>query len=138
MNEEGAFLRLSEVLCGKSELDGDLSRAYLARLKRQSDTASVGSLLDCFLEIERSGVDVITGVRDRIYGDKVLAGLAKTTLLLWYTGSLPPRAPAAKWEVESEEQYFGALVWGAIGAHAPAASTGFFGHWRYEPVRGGR
>jgi hypothetical protein len=138
MDEERTFLRLSQVLTGKSELDPVLSRAYLDRLKRQPTAAAVADLLARFAEIQAAHGDVVAAVRDRIFGDSALAGVAKTTLLLWYTGGIHIPGASGKWEMESAEQFFGALVWEVIGAHAPGASTGFFGHWRYEPECGGR
>jgi hypothetical protein len=135
MDEERTFLRLSQVLTGKSELDPALSRIYLDRLKRQPVELPVALLLARFAEIQGGAGDLLAAVRDRIFGDPVLAGAAKATLLLWYTGGI--QTPAGKWEMETAEQFFGALVWEAIGAYAPGASTGFFGYWRYEPERGG-
>jgi Membrane bound FAD containing D-sorbitol dehydrogenase len=136
MDEAATFLRVSRVLTGKAGIDPNLSQTYLGRLKHL-DGIALSALLVRFAELEEGGADLVTEVRDRVFGDASIAQIAKTALLLWYTGGIQTHDHPAKWQIQSAEEFFAALVWEAIGAHAPAASTGFFGHWRYEPIRGG-
>jgi hypothetical protein len=61
--------------------------------------------------------------------DTSLRELAKTIIVLWYTGDLlntrETDMPA--------EHYFSGQIWSVARAHPPALSGGYFGHWTYPP-----
>ena len=127
------FQALSRVLTGEARLDAELAGNHLERLEADPDAAlHLPALLDRWRQIVAHGGDLVAGVRQGIVGDAVFAALAKRIILLWYTSAL--RSPDGQLEYSSYPAlYFSALMWPAMGAHPPALSGGYFGHWRYPP-----
>ncbi|MFE2286252.1 hypothetical protein ACFXDJ_19050 [Streptomyces sp. NPDC059443] len=61
--------------------------------------------------------------------DEELVAAAEALTLLWYTGNRPGPAGGGGPFVVSPRTYAGALVWRAIGGHAPGTSAPGFGSW---------
>ena len=124
------FVRLSQVLTASS-LDSELAAAYF-QILRQATGTLVETLVRRFEELVEEGCDPIVAVRDEIFSDQVLSPIAKSVVLLWYTGGIQ-NPESTDWVVQSPEQYYAGMVWEAIGAHPPTLSNGYFGHWKYPP-----
>ena len=125
------FLHLSRVLTGKNTLELDLAEAYFERMQTHLGP-KLHSLLTRFAELLDQGKDPIEVVAKEIFPNSAEGPSAKLILLLWYTGGVQV-PPDNDWEMQSADHYYRALVWEAIGAHAPTRSNGYFGHWKYPP-----
>jgi hypothetical protein len=79
--------------------------------------------------LKDQGGDIVEAVRKGLVNDASLALLVRKIILLWYTGSIDTgQGPPT---LGSQDDYFEALMWSAVGAHPPGLSDGYFGHWRY-------
>lgn len=129
------FLALSRILTGEPRLARELAREYLARL-----TADAGSTVTAMLAAYRQLAGTVpapaieAAVAQNIARDPTLGSIARTAIYLWYTGAVPD-AEGNNWQFGAPEQYLSGLVWGVIGAHPPAYSNAYYGHWRYPPER---
>jgi len=127
------FLALSLVLTGEAALDRSLAASHLERLRQHPLGGALGPLLARFRELDDAGGDLVVAVRDRVMGDSALAPLAKVVTFLWFAGGFATNDGHVA--ISSAEQYFGARVWDAVGAHPPGLSNGYFGHWKYPVGR---
>ena len=125
----GVFLALSRVLTGDPGLDPVAGRRHVGRVLNHPLGGGLGALLQRFRDIQAAGGDLVQGVKAGMMGDPAMAPLAKVVTLVWFTGAL--KDPDGTWILSGPDDYFGALIWGAIGAHPPAMSNGYFGHWKY-------
>jgi hypothetical protein len=126
------FTQLSERLTGNSHLDSALAKAFFKRAAEHL-RPNFEPLLDRFLAAQRPGRDPNDVIQADILGDPTWGPPARAILVLWYTGGF--RLPDQSWEMADAEQYYGALMWEAIGAHPPTLSNGYFGHWKYPAER---
>jgi hypothetical protein len=103
-------------------------------LKTLRDTLGAGqidTILRCFGELKDQGGEITRAVRDGLVNDSALGPLVRKIILLWYAGLIDTgQGPPA---LGSQDDYFEALMWSAVGAHPPGLSDGYFGHWRYPP-----
>ena len=124
------FIRASVHLTGVQALDEELSRQLLERLRSDPVGNVLPELIAEFRSIELGGGDIHGAITDRVMQSPTLGPLAKAITLLWYTSAFKA---GNEWSFDTARQYFGALMWPAIGAHPPALSGGYFGYWRYPP-----
>lgn len=124
------FLQLSRVLTAQ-DLDVHLAEAYLERATKASGE-DLDTLLGLFQTRMKAGDDPVKVVKDTLLPHPTLGPVTKMIVLLWYTGGIQNPA-SGDWEMTSADHYYRALVWKAIGAHAPTLSNGYFGHWKYPP-----
>lgn len=127
------FVQLSEILTGGPVAQRTATR-HLATLRAALGSSAILALLQKFQAIQGGG-DPAAGVAAEIIADPVFGPTAKAVALVWFTGVITGAngVPAAA----TQEDYFEALMWSAVGAHPPALSDGYFGHWRYPPDEGG-
>ncbi len=126
------FVALSNILTGEKVAQRSAMR-HLATLCAILGADAVQAVLRRFQELEGSG-DLTRRVAEELVTDAELGPTVKAMILLWFTGVLlGPNGVAA---AVTQEDYFDALMWDAVGAHAPALSNGYFGHWRYPPDEG--
>ena len=123
------FLSLSKYLTGEPDLDRELAQRHFARLQSASNAEALASLLLQWQAAEKDPAHT-DGLVRKILSDAVLGALAKTLIMLWYTGGMKNVADNT-WVIETAADYFGALAWKVVGSHAPGLSNQFFGHWKY-------
>lgn len=125
------FLDLCRIVANADVAERVL-REYRARLESTFGIELVKAMADRTAAIVAAGGDVATGVDARIFGDATLQPLARQLVLLLFSGATFDAA-SNTWAFTSSQSYFSALMWEAVGAHVPALSGGYFGHWRYPP-----
>lgn len=128
------FCVVSRVLTGVVGINARLAAIYLARLKADVEAAKQ---LQAFLTASKAVLSAPIEKREeearsRLVDAPVLAQLTRRIIVLWYTGKLLDGAMNLT-DPRSPEEYFGALMWDVMGAHAPGLSGGYFGYWRYPP-----
>jgi hypothetical protein len=124
------FFSLSKYLTGEPGLDRELAHGHLHRL-HASDPATLAKLLLKWEAAQKNPAQTDRLVRN-ILSDAVLGPLAKTLILLWYTGGIKSVVDnTTTWAIETAADYFGALAWKVMGSHPPVLSNQFFGHWKY-------
>ncbi len=127
------FLALSRILTGVENLDAELGRQYLDRLRSTPFEPILRQILESFAKFR-----VDSGIADRVKAEIVSDDKLRPTvcqiILLWYTSTLWDKGvtPIAL-RYGTQEEYFSGLAWMIIGAHPPGLSGGYFGHWRYRP-----
>ena len=127
------FIALSSVLTGERALDQNLAEAYLDRAGAiEPHGKHLVALIKTFRDITSSGGNLNEQIEEKIMKDATLGPLARQIIFLWYTSALPSD-DGKVWQYGSAEQYFGALIWSTVHAHAPGLSGGYFGHWKYAP-----
>jgi hypothetical protein len=126
--EFASFLSLSEYLTGEIRMDRGLAHSHFRRMQLASDAIATTKLLLHWREAQKNPSHTAEMVGN-ILADTVLGPLAKTLMLLWYTGGI--KNAAGLWEIESAADYFGALAWKVVGSHPPGLSNQFYGHWKY-------
>lgn len=127
------FIALSSALTGEHTLDQDLALAYLERVRgTEPHGQHLERLIQVFEEIQESGGGIDEQIEKKIMKDASLGPLARQIIFLWYTSALPSD-DGKVWEFGSAQQYFAALMWASVHAHAPGLSGGYFGHWKYAP-----
>ena len=131
-----AFRALSTVLTAEPALAPSSVSRHLTTLQARLGAAEVEAMLEAFVAVQAAGGDAAAGVRD-LLGDAQQGPRLKATLTLWFTGQAPIGAAAPAAPLNPAEDYFEALMWSTVGAHAPAFSDGYYGHWRYPPETGG-
>jgi hypothetical protein len=126
------FVALSTVLTG-GKVSEATARRHLATLTLALGAPAVRAVLKKFRTF-RGRADLGECVATEIIADPVLGPTAKSMTILWFTGLIDGShgSPGS-----TQEDYFEALMWPAVGAHPPALSDGYFGHWRYPPDEGG-
>lgn len=125
------FFSLSKYLTGEPGLDRKLAERHFSRLRSASDPAALAGLLVQWQAAQKNPTQTDRLVR-KILSDSVLGPLAKTLILVWYTGGIKDVVGnTTLWKIETAADYFGALAWKVVGAHPPVLSNQFFGHWKY-------
>ena len=125
------FFSLSKYLTGEPGLDRELAERHFSRLRSAIDPAALAKLLLQWQTAQKTPIQTERLVK-KILADSVLGPLAKTLILLWYTGGIKNVVNNNTiWVIESAADYFGALAWKVVGSHPPALSNQFFGHWKY-------
>ena len=128
------FGQLSALLTGDAALPAAAIRRHLKTVQDAAGAGDVAHVLQRFRDLTESQGNIVEAVRNQLVNDASLGPLVKNIILLWFTGQIPPPgAPAAA----SQDDYFEALMWSAVGAHPPGLSDAYFGHWRYPPDEGG-
>jgi hypothetical protein len=128
----GLFLSLSQYLTGEPALDHALAQRHFGRLQSASDSAVLANLLLQWQAAEKNPAQT-DGLVRKILSDSVLGPLAKTLILLWYTGGIKNVVDnTTVWVIETAGDYYGALAWKVVGSHPPGLSNQFFGHWKYQ------
>ena len=129
-NLASLFCGLSSVLTGEPVVAASTAERHLKTLRDTLGASQIDTILRCFGELKDQGGESTRAVRDGLVNDSALGPLVRKIILLWYTGLIdtgqgPP--------LGSQDDYFEALMWSAVGAHPPGLSDGYFGHWRYPP-----
>lgn len=128
------FFALSQILTGVSSLGTAVARRHAQTLRTQLGDAPFAAELQKFRKLPSGSQDPAAALEALLARDAAFAGFARLVLTLWYTGLV--QTPDAGPRFVHPEDYFDALVWPAIGAHAPASSDGYYGHWRLPPDSG--
>lgn len=127
--DNAQFLALSIDLVGDPHLDPRLAASLLERLVTAADASTLSRLNTVAATLPHDPAARQTAIGSQIMGDATLRELAKTIIVLWYTGDLlntrETDMPA--------EHYFSGQIWSVARAHPPALSGGYFGHWTYPP-----
>lgn len=123
------FLSLSVDLVGDDTLTREHASSLLQRLLKGADPQQIKRLADLVARLPGDPAAREAMIRKDIMDVAPMRELAKHIIILWYTGdcSLPNTPPP------SEADYFNAVLWPIVRAHAPALSGGYFGHWTYPP-----
>jgi hypothetical protein len=125
------FCELSAVLTGEAVVAASTAERHLKTLRDTLGTDQIDAILRRFGELKDRGGEIAPAVRDGLVNDPALGPLVRNIILLWYTGLIDTgQGPPA---LGSQNDYFEALMWSAVGAHPPGLSDGYFGHWRYPP-----
>src|SRR4051812_12401697 len=131
------FVELSEALTGVAGLSADLSREYEARLRAEGMGAALDRLLAAYVSLKAQGRLDSDSLEAHLFDDADLRDVAEQLILLWYSSAIigAPPVPNARplLKFGKPEHHFRALMWDVIGAHPPALSGGYFGHWHYPP-----
>jgi Membrane bound FAD containing D-sorbitol dehydrogenase len=123
------FFSLSKYLTGESGLDRALAEAHLKRLRSVSNLATLAKLLAQWQAAQKNPAQTERMIK-KILADPILGPLAKTLIMLWYTGGIK-NPDDGTWVIETAADYFNALSWKVAGSHPPGLSNQFFGHWKY-------
>jgi hypothetical protein len=130
-NLASLFCELSSVLTGEAVVAPASAERHLKALRDTVGSGQIDAILKCFGELKDQSGDIAQAVRDGLVNDPSLGPPVRKIILLWYTGLIDvgqgPPAPG------SQDDYFEALMWSAVGAHPPGLSDGYYGHWRYPP-----
>lgn len=123
------FLSLSVDLVGDDTLTPEHASSLLQRLLKGADPQQMQQLADIVARLPGDPAAREAIIRQDIMDVAAMRELAKHIIILWYTGDCSlPKAPPP-----SETDYFNAVLWPIVRAHAPALSGGYFGHWTYPP-----
>jgi hypothetical protein len=142
-----AFVELSEMLTGSSNLDRHLASQYIERFAAHPQlTKALPLLINKYQEISPGSTPSHEDVQRVIMNDKDASGAetpvalgAKQLIYLWYVSAffLPrsetERPPVRVWFYGTPEQYSRALLWSVIHAHAPMTPGGPPDHWASAP-----
>jgi hypothetical protein len=126
------FLSLSSDLVGDTHLDSNLAASLLERLVTGADTATLktlDSLQSLAAKLPYDPDSRQSAISAQIMADPTLRELAKTIIVLWYTGDLL----TSNTTTMPAEHYFSGQIWSIARAHPPGLSGGYFGHWTYPP-----
>jgi len=130
-NLASLFCGLSLVLTGEAVVAASTAERHLKTLRDTLGAGQIDAILRRFGELKDQGGEITQAVRDGLVRDPNLGPLVRKITLLWYTGLIDTgQGPPA---LGSQDDYFEALMWSAVGAHPPGLSDGYFGHWRYPP-----
>jgi hypothetical protein len=123
------FHQLSLGLLGEPSLDAGRAEGLLQRFLPAADREDLDRLTVVADGLPLDPEEREKAIRSKIMADPDLRALAKTIIVLWYTGDLL----GATASPPTEDQYFAALMWPVARAHPPGLSGGYFGHWAYPP-----
>jgi hypothetical protein len=123
------FFSLSNYLTGEPVLDRELAQRHFSRLRSVSDPPVLAKLLLRWQAAQKNPAQTDRLVK-KMLADSLLGPLAKTLILLWYTGGIKNPGDGT-WIIETAADYFGALAWKVVGSHPPGLANQFFGHWKY-------
>jgi Membrane bound FAD containing D-sorbitol dehydrogenase len=143
-----AFIELSEILTGASNLDRHLASQYLERFAAHPQlTKALPLLIKAYQGITPGSRPSPDDVKRVIMNDKDASGAetpvalaAKQVIYVWYVSAffLPrsdtERPPVRVWFYGTPEQYSRALLWSVIQAHAPMTPGGPPDHWANAPA----
>ena len=125
------FYSLSKYLIAEPGLGRELAQGHFSRLRSASAPAALSKLLLQWQAAQKNPTQTDRLVK-KILADSVLGPLAKTLILLWYTGGIKNVVDNQTiWVIETAADYFNALAWKVAGSHSPGLSNQFFGHWKY-------
>lgn len=145
-NRLNEFLDLSVALTGfdRSHLRGTgLIADHLETLDSVVSPPIVDQLLQAYAALPKGETgDAL--LSKHILEDALLGPLARSLIVLWYTGSWTPfpndwpapmgRSPLDVARVVSQAAYYNGLQWSAAGAHPPGALPPGFASWASPPV----
>jgi hypothetical protein len=129
------FIQLSERLTGIAPLPAGLASDYLARLEGMKLQGSMDEMLGRFSGLLESGEVTDDALSRDILEVPELRTAAQQVIVLWYSSALMEKVDDEQPVLVfgRPEHHFQAALWSAIGAHPPALSGGYFGHWHYPP-----
>ena len=125
------FIAVSEILTGVSDLDRTIGARRLDRLTRAGHEFGPIAALYRTMKADDASPDAIG---QALLANDALRPAIAQLVLVWYTSALQDASttpPTMRYG--DADDYFSALGWRVIGAHAPGLSGGYFGHWRYRP-----
>jgi len=127
------FIELSEALTGVENLPADLAAEYWERL-HSSLATDLEDLVTAFGLLKAQGQLNEQSLASELFSNPKLSNAAQQLIVLWYSSALmEPDAKGVVLKFGKPAHHFRALLWDAIGAHPPALSGGYFGHWHYPP-----
>ena len=128
------FCELSCLLTGEPTIAAVAAARHFATLKQRLGQDTLGEILDQFAILRTAGGDRVAAVQEKLINSASLGPATKAIVLIWFAGTpdLSQGAPGPA----SEADFFESLMWAAVGAHPPAYSDGYYGHWRYPPDTG--
>lgn len=129
------FIDLSKLLTGERRLSPALADDYIARLEAAGLGEPLGQLLAKFRQLKEGGEIGEDQIGSHLLNEQDSLRTARHIIVLWFSSALIKDFDAEKIELVfgRPEHHFQALLWGIIGAHPPALSGGYFGHWHYPP-----
>lgn len=136
MPTDPLFVELSVVLTGVKDLPIDLAAEYEARLRNEGMAAALDRLQATYEGLKKQGRLDHSWLAAHLFADAELKAIAEQLIVLWYSSALMGDAPPNErppLKFGKPEHHFRALLWDVIGAHPPALSGGYFGHWHYPP-----
>jgi len=132
-SNNAAFLTISAYLTGFSETDllgTGMVAPYYAAIRDNNDPEVLGYFYEEVAAILASShgdeASINEAIAARLIPDSCYNGIAKTIILLWYTGNYGN-------DVLSTDSYKEALVWNVAGAHPPGAKQPGYGSWALPP-----
>jgi len=126
-----AFLELSQLLTGETELDRNLAAQYHDRLSAVYPS-QLEKLVTAFSST-RDGGDRGSRLKERLDADQEAARAARETIAIWFTSQFT--LPDGRTSAGTAEEWKSALLWKVIDAPAPAAAPGEYGYWAEKPGR---
>ncbi len=132
------FVKLSEFLTGYTGLntDPDLALKYLARLQARKDLAPLADELVLQFSQAENESQFVSNVLEG--SDPQYKEIAKTIILLWYTGAFFDQyGYPADFGTPEDNQFIDGLVWQTIQAHPMAYSTEGAQYWAKKPQLNG-
>lgn len=135
MPTDQIFVELSQVLTGVEHLPADLAAEYDARLRTDGMAIALDRLLEVYQKLKDQGRLDHDSLAIHLFVDPDLRLVAEQIIVLWYSSALMKTGSTGQVELifGKPEHHFRALLWDVIGAHPPALSGGYFGHWHYPP-----
>lgn len=127
--DSAQFLELSKDLLGDPDLDRHRATHLLQRFLPSADKSALSRLQTVAATLPADAAERQTAIGSQIMDDPTLRGLAKTIIVLWYTGELLGSSTTTM----PADDYFSGHIWSVARAHPPGLSGGYFGHWTYPP-----
>ena len=130
--QEALFLELSQELTGVSHLSAALAQRYLTRMAVAGFESRIAALLEHYETLKRESPPRSL---DELWKPVETRTLVQQIIVLWYSSALVQDLSDQRPTLQfgTPDEHFQALLWDAIGAHPPALSGGYFGHWHYPP-----
>lgn len=135
MSTDTLFIELSTRLTGVDNLPADLAREYEERLRSSGMDNALHHLMLAFGDLKARGMIDDHSLANILLSDAGLRSVAEQLIVLWYSSALMEFDASGQIELRfgKPDHHFRALLWDVIGAHPPALSGGYFGHWHYPP-----
>lgn len=128
-----SFLTISSYLTGYSETDllgTGMVTPYYNAILANNDPAVLGyffqEVADILVKGKGDEAVINKEISTRLIPGSCYNGIAKTIILLWYTGNYGNG-------VLSADSYKEGLMWAVAGAHPPGAKQPGYGSWALEP-----
>lgn len=138
------FLEISSLLTGFTETEliaTGMLDSYLNTILQNSDKEDVKYFFENVSEIlnqvKKTEKSVEHAIRTQLMPDSCYGGLAKSIIILWYTGSLGNTVLSSKTygqSIVSSDSYIQGLMWDAGYTHPPGAKQPGYGSWAELPV----